>query len=355
MKILPRQLKNFHSSPLRLSSIFRRISSISSLKNSGNIIERPTNSSTPTLIWKQKPKNVLFTAKRSPISEDSLYEVAEYLCEKEDINLVVEEQSRLMTIFSSKGPEKMTKNLYSFNQLDSLEPIDFIVTAGGDGTILYLNNLFQDIPIPPILSFSKGGSLGFLLPHEIEDYKTILERILNEGSRMTNRMRLECLVNRLGTDDLQHYRVLNEVVLHRGETQRPISFDIKVNSSPLTTLRGDGVVIATPTGSTGYSLSSGGSMVQPLIDCILFTPICPRSLSFRPLLLPAENLEIEVVLLADYPVVVSFDGITYVRMKAGDKLMVKKCPFPLITFDKVNSVIDWIGDVNKRLKFNLTL
>jgi NAD+ kinase len=89
---------------------------------------------------------------------------------------------------------------------------------------------------------------------------------------------------------------------------------VKLNSKVLTVLRGDGIIIATPTGSTGYSLSSGGSMVHPEIDSILITPICPRSLSFRPLVLPS-SAEVELELPdSSFPIISSFDGVKYVKI-----------------------------------------
>ena len=119
--------------------------------------------------------------------------------------------------------------------------------------------------------------------------------------------------------------------------------------------RGDGIIVATSTGSTGYSLSAGGSMVHPEIDCILITPICPRSLSFRPLVLPSSaEVELEIPDLS-FPIVSSFDGVKYVRVLGGDKITVQKCDTPLPTIDREDSVKDWLKDVNERLKFNLQL
>lgn len=193
------------------------------------------------------------------------------------------------------------------------------------------------------------------MPHSADEYQNSIDTVMNNQSIATNRMRLFCDIQKHGCTDQNHIRVINEVVVHRGENQVPILLNIYVNGKQLTTVRGDGIIISTPTGSTGYSLSSGGAMCHPLIDCILITPICPRSLSFRPILLPSYvKVELKVP-EGSISTAASFDGLRYIHLESKDCIVVQKCPSPLLTIDKTDSITDWIVDLNERLFFNIKL
>jgi len=178
-------------------------------------------------------------------------------------------------------------------------PIDLVVTFGGDGTILRANALFRTGRIPPVLSFSMGN-LGFLLPFHIDSFPKVLARIYEGRATIMERMRLACTF--LDADDRrvddcgqlaecgeEGWQVMNEVTLHRGRSPHLNRIDAYVDDTHLTEAVSDGLIVGTPTGSTAYSLSSGGPIVHPMVRTILLTPICPRSLSFRPLLLPGSS------------------------------------------------------------------
>lgn len=172
------------------------------------------------------------------------------------------------------------------------EGIDLIITMGGDGTVLSAAWQFQQV-VPPIVPFHFGtvGFLNVFAPDSPSPHLT-LDRLIRTGCRVTMRMRLVCQHHRLGQEP-RVYHVMNEVVLDRGAGQHMIVLDVWVEGHFLTTVQADGLIVATPTGSTAYSMSAGGSMAHPEVPAILMTPVCPHSLSFRPLILP-DSVEIVV-------------------------------------------------------------
>jgi NAD+ kinase len=163
--------------------------------------------------------------------------------------------------------------------------------------------------------------------------------------------------------------VLNEVVIHRGHNLNPCIVQSYINDKHFATSRGDGLIAATPTGSTGYNLSAMGPMVQPSLRCINFTPICTNvPLSFRPLILPAHNVTIQMEILdarrgltedsQDTTLgnghdvgIAAFDSVHSVMLRQHDIVTVKESPVPVITFDRVSALSDWIDHINKRASF----
>jgi NAD+ kinase len=164
---------------------------------------------------------------------------------------------------------------------ETSQNIDLIITFGGDGLLLYVNTLFQSRAIPPVMCFD-FGSLGFLTPFQYEQFREEVDEVLNGIALVTLRMRLECTIFR-HNQSRGVYHVLNEAVIDRGPSPFLSVLDLSCDSQYLTTLQGDGVILATPTGSTAYSLAAGGSIMYPAVPAILLTPICAHSLSFRPM------------------------------------------------------------------------
>lgn len=221
-----------------------------------------------------------------------------------------------MLLKQDLGPNKITKyEIYTGPVKDIVAKTDLIVTLGGDGTILRAVSTFLNANVPPILSFALG-TLGFLLPFDFNTYPETFRTVYTSQSKAMHRSRLECHVRRRSSivraeqdnstnilnkqieDDVTNHRnnpfitmlnAMNDIALHRGGQPNLTSVDIFIDNDKLTTSNADGVIFATPTGSTAYSLSAGGSIVHPLVPCIILTPICPRSLSFRPLILPVTS------------------------------------------------------------------
>ena len=167
------------------------------------------------------------------------------------------------------------------------------------------------------------------------------------------RMRLSCEVHSANSETVDTYIVLNEVVIDRGPSPFLSNVDIFCDTQYLTTVQGDGVIIATPTGSTAYSLAAGGSMVHPSVPAILLTPICAHTLSFRPLVLPDAS-----VLTCSVPEDgrangwISFDGQFRRELHKGDLVRIKMCQFPMATINRLEFTADWFESLRSGFKFN---
>ena len=232
--------------------------------------------------------------------------------------------------------------------------VDFIVCLGGDGTILWVSNLFPRA-CPPVISFAMG-SLGFLTAFEVESVPEALRSIADGGFFFTQRSRLVARVTLPdGSEERHSARVcLNEVVIDRGASAALIELDVCIDGHPMTKVLADGVMLSTPTGSTAYSLAAGGSMVHPGVSGVLFVPICPHTLSFRPLVLPdTVVLTITVPVTARVEPVASFDGKQQRRLKRGESLVVAGWRFPVPAICKSGETGDWFRAVKDSLLWNV--
>ena len=285
------------------------------------------------------------------------------------------------------------------------EKFDLVLTLGGDGTVLYTSWLFQRI-VPPILSFSLG-TLGFLTNFAFTDYKRILGGVM-AGMRVNMRMRFTCTVYRsqapptpsskassstnLSSAALSHshsqssasiasttpsslppssttsypqsqsaelvpestFEVLNELVLDRGPSPYVSNLELYGDSHLLTIVQADGIIISTPTGSTAYSLSAGGPLTHPSIPGILLTPICPHTLSFRPMVL-SDTLMLRLVVPKHSRggAYASFDGKGRVELRRGDEVRVEvgRYPFPTVVGEGGTGG-EWFDSVRRALRWN---
>jgi len=142
--------------------------------------------------------------------------------------------------------------------------------------------------------------------------------------------------------------VLNEVVLDRGASSFLTNINVFESGNFLTTVQADGVMIATPTGSTAYSAAAGGSMVHPNVPAILFTPVCPHSLNFRPIVLPDyADLELQIAPGARASAWVSFDGKYRQELHDGDVMRVRMSPNPVATINRIDQTQDWMSSLNR--------
>ncbi|CAL1707814.1 unnamed protein product [Somion occarium] len=283
---------------------------------------------------------------------------------------------------------------------------DFVVTLGGDGTVLFTSWLFQRI-VPPVLPFALG-SLGFLTNFDFSDHQAVMDNVINNGIRVNLRMRFTCTVYRSVAPDkcakrravkkadtgeilmknleksgwealengyypvkegkfsskdkeitcyttrpVESFEVLNDLVIDRGPSPYVSLLELFADEHHLTTVQADGLTVATPTGSTAYSLSAGGSLVHPEIPAILITPICPHTLSFRPVLLPdSMELRVCVPFNSRSTAWASFDGRGRVELRQGDhiKVTASKYPFPTVCADSQST--DWFHAISRTLKWN---
>ena len=171
---------------------------------------------------------------------------------------------------------------------------------------------------------------------------------------ITLRMRLRCeLIRGDGREAPQSYDVLNEVVVNRGNNAYLSKIECYERGRLLTKVQADGIMIATPTGSTAYSVSAGGSMVHPNVPAILFTPVCPHSLSFRPVILPdSAELELRIPSDARDSAWVSFDGKARSELRRGDCVRIAMSEHPLPTINKSDQTHDWFGSLARCLNWN---
>ncbi|ERT02209.1 hypothetical protein HMPREF1624_00507 [Sporothrix schenckii ATCC 58251] len=236
------------------------------------------------------------------------------------------------------------------------EKFDLVVTLGGDGTVLFTSWLFQRI-VPPVLSFSLG-SLGFLTTFEFERFRYHLDRIMgNEGMRVNLRMRFTCTVYRDGTtpgaqpEEGEQFEVLNELVIDRGPSPYVSNLELYGDDELLTVVQADGCIFSTPTGSTAYSLSAGGSLVHPDIPAILLTPICPHTLSFRPMVLSDTMLlRVSIPRNSRATAYCAFDGKGRVELKQGDCVTITASQYPFPTVTRTDT--EWFNSVSRTLRWN---
>jgi NAD+ kinase len=201
--------------------------------------------------------------------------------------------------------------------------VDCTFVLGGDGTLLGVARKLAGSRIP-ILGINLGY-LGFLSEAEPEDLSGSVDRILAGEYCVEKRLMLEAEVIR--QDEVVKRGIsLNDIGIAKGSFSRMITCTVKMDGSFVGTYSGDGLIISTPTGSTAYSLSCGGPIVWPGLECILLTPICPHTLASRPLVLPAEStLEIEVA--ANHNEIgVTIDGQEGFTLERGDIVRVRKSP-----------------------------
>ncbi|KAK4147171.1 ATP-NAD kinase-like domain-containing protein [Dichotomopilus funicola] len=264
---------------------------------------------------------------------------------------------------------------------------DFVITLGGDGTVLYASWLFQRI-VPPVLSFALG-SLGFLTKFDFEDYQKTLTGAFQDGVTVSLRLRFEATVMRsqerkvveggkgeeeetspvrdlveelIGEEkDDEHthrpdgtYEVLNEVVVDRGPNPTMSNVDIFGDDEHFTSVSADGVCVSTPTGSTAYNLAAGGSLCHPENPVMLVAAICAHTLSFRPVILPDTIvLRIGVPYDARASSWASFDGRERVELRPGDYVTVSASRYPFACVQPSGRRSeDWINSISAKLAWN---
>jgi NAD+ kinase len=233
--------------------------------------------------------------------------------------------------------------------LDDADEIDALLTLGGDGTLLRGARFLAGRQVP-ILGINLGR-LGFLTSCGIEDLETAVTRLASGEFRAEARMRLDARA--LGDDgtERKQWTALNDVVLHKGGFARMLQLRVAANGESIATYAADGIVIATPTGSTAYNLSAGGPIVVPTVESILLTAISPHTLSVRPLVLPPSA---EVTVRAeDGPeeLLVTVDGQVGGTFTSGETLVVRRSEkpvlivrFPGITFfSRMRKKLGWGG------------
>jgi len=238
------------------------------------------------------------------------------------------------------------KSVYSIAELGAA--VDLLVVAGGDGTILRVVEQLGET-IKPIFGINVG-SLGFLTTASSATYREAVECLARDRINFSQRALLEARV-RLREKQTAKMLALNDAVLSRGELSRLVLLRTRVNGEPLTEFNADGLIVATPTGSTAYSLSAGGPILDPESGVFVITPICPHVLTNRSIIV-AEGSTIEIEASdPDYPVFLTLDGRKPIHIERGSVVTIRKAKktLPLASlphasfFSVVRQKLKWSG------------
>ena len=209
----------------------------------------------------------------------------------------------------------------SLPEVELAEAADLVIAVGGDGTMLYASRLVAGRDIP-LLGINRGR-LGFLADITPGEMLRRLDEVLAGDYDEDRRLMLEAVIDKDG-EAPRRALALNDVVLQKRDTGRMLDFENWVDGIYVNTHGGDGIVIATPTGSTAYALSGGGPIIHPSLDAITLVPICPHTLSDRPIVIRADSsIEIRVLERPDTRAEVACDGVPLGELAAGARLRVR--------------------------------
>ncbi len=244
----------------------------------------------------------------------------------------VEVSEKIVAILSDGGAEVLTEACCPLDGMtvfstaeDVIRACDIAVTVGGDGTIIH-NAKFAALYQKPLLGVNLGriGFVANIEPDELGE----LKRLLSGDYHIQRRMLLE--INKTRGEDSVTYTAVNEAVIHRDSLSSMVDISVGISGERIITYRADGMLFATPTGSTAYSFSAGGPVIEPDMHCILLTPVCPHALSSRQVVF-GENavLTARVQQRYDHKCYMTVDGQNYVRISSEDTVTVKKSSLEL--------------------------
>lgn len=229
---------------------------------------------------------------------------------------------------------------------------DMIVAFGGDGTLLRAARDLRGHDVP-LLGVNLGG-FGYLTVVNLQEMCSDMEKILRGDYRIEKRMMLDVCVTR-GGRQIREFTVLNDAVISRGNSRRMIKMETRVDQAYLTTYRADGLIISTPTGSTAYSLAAGGPIVLPQLDSIILNPICPHTLTNRPVILPGGSVVSVTAQIREGEPTLTLDGQVVLALDPEDVVEVKRSGYVTTLIDSPNrshyeilrTKLGWGGDQNK--------
>jgi NAD+ kinase len=221
---------------------------------------------------------------------------------------------------------------------------ELVLVLGGDGTLIQAARMIRGRAVP-ILGVNLG-SLGFLTEVPRSDIFARLTETLAGRARLHTRMKLACRLHRGGKVVLED-EVLNDVVINKGALARIADHEVSLDGQFMTTFKSDGVIIATPTGSTAYALAAGGPILHPALECAVVAPICPHALTQRPFVVPGDQV-VNVALRSEVAdVYLTLDGQAGHTMQQGDRLEVWRSPNRTVLVSNPN--IDYFGILRQKL------
>ncbi len=226
------------------------------------------------------------------------------------------------TVYVDRDTHLQTGDVEYVDREKIAQASELLIVFGGDGTLLSVSRIPNADSIP-ILAVNLGG-LGFLTEIRVDEMQTVLEKVLAGDYEIDRRIMLDVTIIRRGGSVETTHSTLNDVVVNKAALARMIDLETSVNGQYLNTFKADGLIISTPTGSTGYSLSAGGPIIYPSLNIISVTPICPHTLTNRPIILP-DNSSVSVALKAhNGDVYITLDGQVGFSMQEEDRIEVKK-------------------------------
>jgi len=256
----------------------------------------------------------IFSKQKSDISQNVLQELTAWLRERHYDTLMPPDTAEIIGETSELCREEIPSKA------------DLIIVLGGDGTLLSVARLAHPFDVP-ILAVNLG-SLGFLTEVTLPDMYNTLEQVLKGASCIEKRMLLNAFLKRKG-EVVRNDFALNDVVISKSAA-RIVNLEVHVDGQYMTSYRADGLIVATPTGSTAYSLSSGGPIIHPSMNALLLSPICPFTLTNRPIVIPNQSiLQVQLATETEEEVQVTLDGQTGYPLFRDDVLEIKQGPTPV--------------------------
>ena len=235
------------------------------------------------------------------------------------LSLVIEEITKVF-----KYSKITVLNSYEMSKYKFDNKLDLLIVLGGDGTLLGIARDINGRYDVPILGVNIGN-LGFLSSIEIQDFGEALNKIKNGHYTIQNRILLECTM--LNDENNEKCKALNDVVIARGTLSRMVKFEVFIDNKLYYRFKGDGIIIATPTGSTGYSFSAGGPFIYPDVDVITLTPICPHTRGMQPIVLKSSS---EILIKAENyngEIYLTFDGQEAKQINDNTSIIIKKSDY----------------------------
>jgi NAD+ kinase len=224
---------------------------------------------------------------------------------------------------------------------------ELVVVLGGDGTLIHAAQLLQGRPVP-ILGVNMG-SLGFMTETPQSEMYPALDQVLEGKAQLTERMKLRVHLHRGGRPEpALDAEVLNDVVIAKSPFSKMAELDTRCSGRFLTTLRADGVIVATPTGSTAYALAANGPILYPTMRGVVLAPICPHTLTQRPLVIPDDET-LDILLMNEAETFLTLDGKKGPALSRGDRVQVKQ------SYNRVllvkNQKLDFFGILRAKLRW----
>ena len=249
-----------------------------------------------------------------------------------DLELLAEPQLAAATGWSAVPEEEMSRRA------------ELILVLGGDGTLIHAARMVRGRAVP-ILGVNLG-SLGFLTEVPRSELFARLPEVISGRARLHTRMKLACRLHR-GGKVLVEDEVHNDVVINRGAMARIADHEVSLDGQYMTTFKSDGVILATPTGSTAYALAAGGPIVHPALECAVVAPICPHALTQRPFVVPGDQVVNVVLRSPAADVYLTLDGQAGHALQQGDRLEVWRSSNRTVLVSNPN--MDYFGILRQKL------